>query len=53
MLGFDNELDRLEFMIALTERANNDGYFDAQLDRLLIKFVEELTSITYEEAENE
>ena len=45
MLGFSNELDRIEYMIALTERANNNGYLDGQLERLLVRFLEELTGI--------
>lgn len=51
MLGFDNELDRIEFIIALTERANSDGSLDGQLERLLVEYISELTGVAYTEGD--
>jgi len=51
MIRLRTELERLEFMIALTERANYKGSLLNQLNRLDIEFIEELTGLSYTEGE--
>lgn len=49
MYRLKSELERIEFMIALTEKANKNGDLDNQLNRLVLAYLSELSGIPYEE----
>ena len=45
----NTEAERIEFMIHLTERANDRGDFDNQIDRMCMAYLAEISGIPYDE----